>query len=177
MNTQYLLGARPFVSYALPDLGRFGGLSADAYLLSTWQRRYASRESYLSEASEAAPLFQMYGWGASLSYEPVKYVSVSVGIDHGGSVLRNGIVNTLVAHRDETELGVSVIGRYQVVLRSFRTPALGTPGAGVRTSPGESGHPPRRCGISSRAGEGPGEGRNFRLSLEARIPCARAPVL
>ncbi len=112
MNTQYLLGVLPSVTYTLPDLGSFGRLSANAYMLSTWQRRYASRETYLPEASEAAPLFQMYGWGASLTYTPVQYVSLNVGIDHGGSVLRNGIVNTFVAHRDETELGVSLTGRF-----------------------------------------------------------------
>ena len=112
MNTQYLLGVLPSVSYTLPELGSFGRLSASAYMLSTWQRRYASRETYLSTASEAAPLFQMYGWGASLSYAPLKYASISVGVDHGGSVLRNGIVNTFVAHRDETEIGVSLTGRF-----------------------------------------------------------------
>lgn len=119
MNTQYLLGGQLFAGYQVWSSERFGDVELEASGSTTYLRKYASREAYLSEASDAAPLFQQYGWGVSATYRapsrwvaPLEGLTFSLGIDHGGSVLRDGIVNTFLFHRDETELVAALSGTY-----------------------------------------------------------------
>lgn len=112
MNTRTVLSLRPWASVLLWDFQEYGKLSASADYSRSFVLRYGSRETYLSEASEAAPWFNTYGWGAALSYQPHPMLSASLSISQGGSVLRNGIVNTFAFHRDETELGLGLSARY-----------------------------------------------------------------
>ena len=48
---------------------------------------------------------QAYGWSAGMGYAPGRWGSVSLAVQHGGSLRRNGIVNPVL---DETRVLVGV---------------------------------------------------------------------
>ncbi len=125
-TTQFDTGIHGGVDYTL-ELGGAGELSAGVSAGSVWLHRYdgPSPEEAVAEArANGQPMlstsgafhneqtFQLYDYGVSLAYTPLAYVTVAVGAEQAGSVLRNGVVNTFIAHRDETEYFLSVSGRY-----------------------------------------------------------------
>jgi hypothetical protein len=116
MNTQYVFGTRGYVEFdGFPIPEKFGSVSVSADVSSNWQRRYSPRESL--EAGSVQPTswnwYQSYGWDASVGYTPKQLpVTLSMSVEHGGGVLKNGIVNTFFANRDETELVFSLSGKF-----------------------------------------------------------------
>ncbi len=102
MNTQLDTGIHGALEYGF-GVG-FGEMSLGGSVGSIWLRRYPSRDDYESEASDQAPWFQVYDYEVHVAYTPIEYATVAVSLEHAGSVLRDGVVNTFLFHRDETEL-------------------------------------------------------------------------
>ena len=121
MNTKFVTMLGGFVEYSLelpsiiPGYFSFGG-----GMNTQWLRKYDSASNYEAEKSSTGFWAQKYGWLTYVDYTPLKYVTVSLGYEHGGGVLKNGIpmygtfdtfVNS-IADRDRTEFFLSVMGRY-----------------------------------------------------------------
>lgn len=112
MNVQWELGLHGGLDWTFLETERFGSLGVGASAGSGWQRKYASRDDHESTTSDAAIWYQSYDWEAHVSYDPLQYLSLSLAVEHGGNVLRDGIVNTFFTHRDETELSFTLVGTY-----------------------------------------------------------------
>lgn len=112
MNTQVRYAARGGLDYAVLDSETFGDLGVGASAGSTWDQKYASMDDHESDTSDAAVVFQSYDWEAHVDYTPIDHLSFGVALEHGGRVLRDGIVNTFLVHRDETELAFTLSGAY-----------------------------------------------------------------
>ncbi len=123
-NTQFDTGVHAGLDYSL-DLGDIGTFDAGFSAGSVWLRRYdspsqAEQDEALRETQpmveafvdDTEQTFQAYDYEVHIGYSPVKYVSIGFGIEQGGSVLRNGVVNTFLVHRDETEFVATVSGTY-----------------------------------------------------------------
>lgn len=112
MNVQWELGTHGGLDWTFLESERFGSVGVGASAGTGWQRMYDSRDDHTSPVAESGNWNQSYDWEAHVGYDPVKYLSLGVGLEHGGSVLRDGIVNTFFVHRDETELAFTVSGNY-----------------------------------------------------------------
>jgi hypothetical protein len=112
MNIQWEVGLHAGLDWTFLESERFGSLTVGASTGSGWQRKYASRDDHESSTADAAVWQQSYDWEAHLGYDPIPHLSLGASLEHGGSVLRDGIVNTFFVHRDETELVFSLSGNY-----------------------------------------------------------------
>ena len=112
MNTQYEISGNIGADYRILKDRTWGKLSAGVSTMSTWIRRFNSRDDHSSASSDRAVWLQRYGWEAHVGYTPIKVATLSLAVDQTGSVLRDGVVNTFVAHRDETMLIFRLSGRY-----------------------------------------------------------------
>lgn len=112
MNVQWELNAHGGLDWTFLESARFGNLGIGGSAGSGWQRKYPSRDDHTSTRADTAVWSQSYDWEAHVGYDPVPFLSLGVGLEHGGSVLRDGIVNTFLTHRDETELAFTVSGTY-----------------------------------------------------------------
>lgn len=88
------------------------GIVGLSYILS-----YPSTQEYEAEMSDQNIWRQEYFWGLRLSYTPIRYVSIDIGLEHGTpvdgiDVLREGVAQTADGIRDELELVFSLWGRY-----------------------------------------------------------------
>lgn len=123
-NTQFDTGLRGGLDYSL-DLGGAGTIDAGFSVGSVWLHRYdspsqAEQDDAVHElqpmvdvyVDDTEQTFQAYDYEVHVGYTPVKYLTIGLGLEQGGSVLRDGVVNTYLFHRDETELVASVSGRY-----------------------------------------------------------------
>ncbi len=108
MNTQLVGGTSLVLGYEVFDSPRFGKVSTTVSGGSQWRRTYASRETYVGEGSDAANWSQTYGWSVGVGYAPGTWGSLSLAVQHGGPLRRNGIVNPFWGHRDETRVLVGV---------------------------------------------------------------------
>jgi hypothetical protein len=86
----------------------FGDISVGADLNTSYERHYASRESYESEASSQAIWQQAWGWDAWVAWTPMESLTASLSLERGAPVLRDGIVNLDLGHRDEIEVVASI---------------------------------------------------------------------
>jgi len=112
MNVQWELGLHGGLDWTFLETERFGSLTIGGSSGFGWQRKYASRDAHESSSADAALWSQSYDWEAHVSYDPLRYLSLSIAVEHGGNVLRDGIVNTFFTHRDETELSFTLAGTY-----------------------------------------------------------------
>jgi hypothetical protein len=123
-NVQYDTGVHVDADYTLA-LGKFGDLTAGFSTGTVWVHKYdapsnadiAADDLISGSATASLPndteqTFQTYDYEVHLAYTPLPYASLSVGLEQGGGVLRNGVVNTFLFHRDETQLVVSLSGSY-----------------------------------------------------------------
>ncbi len=110
-NTQLDIRVGGGVGYSM-ELGSAGTIGTSFGAGTQWYRRYDSIDDHVSETSDAGFWGQVFDYGWSLDYTPLKYVTVSAALEHGSSVLRSGIVNPIAFHRDETELAFTVSGSY-----------------------------------------------------------------
>jgi hypothetical protein len=144
MNVQWELGLHGGLDWTFLETERFGSLGVGASAGSGWQRKYASRDDHESTTSPMSAIwYQSYDWEAHVWVTtPLQYLSLSLAVEHGGNVLRDGIVNTFFTHRDETELARSpLVGNVLSTGRgappsapgSFRRRGGTRPGSGVRT--------------------------------------------
>ena len=104
MNTQWATGARVGMSGQLLDHQAWGGVALMLGLSSQWSRGYASQASYSSPVSDTSQWRQGLGWQVQLRYTPMPWAAVLLGMQHGGQLRRNGVVNPIFAHRDQTRL-------------------------------------------------------------------------
>lgn len=112
MNTQLRWEVRGGVDYTLFDSETAGMLAIGGSSGSTWDLKYASRDDHESASSDRQVLLQSYDWEGHVVYRPLSFLRATVSIEHGGRVLRDGIVNTFFVHRDETELAFTLSGHY-----------------------------------------------------------------
>ena len=121
MNTKYLARAGGFMDYTL-EAGEWlpGYFSLGAGVDSTWYGKYESASDFESAASSTRYWKQSYGWHTYLDYTPWQELTVSLGYEHGGSVLKNGIpfygnMGTFlgrIVDRDRTEFFMNLTARY-----------------------------------------------------------------
>jgi hypothetical protein len=112
LNTQLSIGAGLGLAYRVLEDDEIGDIDLGLGGNTTTVKRYPSREAFEAETSDQEPWFQSYGWYLSASYRPIEAITVSVALEQGGPVLRDGIVNTFLLKREETELVFGVTGRY-----------------------------------------------------------------
>jgi hypothetical protein len=112
MNTQVRYAVRGGLDYQVLDSSTFGNLAVGASAGSTWDQKYASRDAFTSDESDQVYVSENYDWEFHIEYAPVDYLSAGIALEHGGRVLRDGIVNTFLVHRDETELAFTLSGSY-----------------------------------------------------------------
>ena len=112
MATQFELGTNLGVDYALFKFEHWGTISAGGSTGTSWHKQYASRDDHESATSDQDMWNQHYGWEAHASYEPFAALSINMTLDQSGSVLRNGVVNTFLAKREETQLITTISARY-----------------------------------------------------------------
>jgi hypothetical protein len=112
MNTRVRYSIHAGVDYALLESPGLGNIGVGASAGTEYDQLYASRESYTSSESDQSVIQQNYDWEAHLQYAPFKNISVAAAIEHGGPVLRDGIVNTFFFHREETEMAFTLAGSY-----------------------------------------------------------------
>jgi len=112
MNTQVKWGGRFGADYTAIESERFGDFGFGFSTATYWHKRYASRDDHIARTADQAPVLQVYDWEVHAGYMPWEFVSIDVSVEHGGGVLRDGIVNTFLTHRDETELAFMVTGLY-----------------------------------------------------------------
>lgn len=112
MNTQIVLGNRLNAAVTLFKSETFGRAAFSASSGLRWFKKYASTDHHESATADAALWNQSLTWSAALTYTPIRYLTVSIGADHGTSFRRNGIVNPFVVHRDSTELSLGLVGNY-----------------------------------------------------------------
>lgn len=125
-NVQFDTGAHLGVDYTLA-LGDFGEVTAGLSGGSVWVHKYDARtDAELQEeidrfdigsarpslSNDTDQNFQTYDYEVHVAYTPLKYATLTVAMEQGGGVLRSGVVNTFLFHRDETQLVVSLSGRY-----------------------------------------------------------------
>ncbi len=123
-NVQYDTGVQAGVDYTLA-LGAFGDLTAGFSGGSVWVRKYDApsnsdiddRDLIPGNATASLPndteqTFQTYDYEVHLAYTPISFATLTVALEQGGGVLRNGVVNTFLFHRDETQLVVALSGTY-----------------------------------------------------------------
>ncbi|MBI4807208.1 MAG: hypothetical protein HY795_18495 [Desulfovibrio sp.] len=93
------LGFAEYTMFEVGDLSVSGGL--DAYTI--WYLGYA--------VGGHAAWTQDFGWDLYLSTSYGPHLTFDVSLEHGGSVLRDGIRNPIFLHRDQTELVFALSGR------------------------------------------------------------------
>jgi hypothetical protein len=111
MNIRIDTGVRGGIDYGLLNFGKAGRIGIGASAGTTYVRKYDSREAYASENSDQGVWLQVYDWEAHLTYS-ILMLNFALSIEQGGNVLRNGVVNTFFAHRDETELVFSAFAMF-----------------------------------------------------------------
>jgi hypothetical protein len=112
MNTQWVSGTSVGLSSTLLDESNWGRLTLALGLNSRWSRRYASRATYESAQSDTNHWSQGFGWNTRLSYTPRQWVTAHVGLQHGSPLRRNGIINPILIHRDQTQIDTGISFTY-----------------------------------------------------------------
>ena len=112
LNTRLVLGGALRGNVDIWEWKSWGKLRGGVEGSCSWVLKYPSRDSYEASVSDQAPWFQGYGWATYLDYAPRSYVSFRLALEQGGNVLREGIVNTFLFHRDETELSFGATFTY-----------------------------------------------------------------
>ncbi len=112
MNTQYVFGLEPSASFRVFEHSRYGTVSVSADASRLLVKKYGSRETYLSGSSDAQLWLHRYGWGLGVSYRPKQWLSASLSVSQNANVLRDGLVNVVPLHRDETQLLLGVSGHF-----------------------------------------------------------------
>ncbi|HEY3447779.1 MAG TPA: hypothetical protein VGK67_15595 [Myxococcales bacterium] len=108
MNTRFTMQAIPYLDAEVLKLGKYGTINVELDVWWVWALLYPSRDGYVADASSQSAWRQNYGWDLGIAYHPKPWAKVTVSLEHGGSVLRDGIVNTFFTHRDETELAATL---------------------------------------------------------------------
>jgi hypothetical protein len=104
--TQYQVATALLVDYALADFGEaWGRMDAGGGVSWAWQNTYDSIDGHDAWRQD-------YGWDVYLFYTPRAWLSMGVSLEQGAPVLRDGRVNTVLFHRDETELVFTVQATY-----------------------------------------------------------------
>lgn len=111
MNVQIDTGVRAGADYAMVRFEKAGSIGIGASTGTTYVKKYDSRESYTSDASDQGVWLQVYDWEAHVTYSVSKF-NFAVSVEQGGNVLRNGVVNTFFTQRDETELVFSAFAMF-----------------------------------------------------------------
>ncbi|MBI2377009.1 MAG: hypothetical protein HYV07_23615 [Deltaproteobacteria bacterium] len=111
MNDQLVLSGVLFAEVAIVEHGDLA-LSAGVDAHTTYTKKYPSRESYESDRSDQSVWLEDYGWDAYISLAYGTHLTFDISLEHGGPVLRDGIVNLFFTHRDETELVFAITGRH-----------------------------------------------------------------
>ena len=112
MNTQLDFGASLGADYLIGQTAIFSTYRLGASLGTSYAKRYSSTEEFESLLSDQSFWNQLYRWEAHAVYTPTFQFSVSLSVEHNSGVRRNGIVNMFFAHRDETEVVLTLSGRY-----------------------------------------------------------------
>jgi hypothetical protein len=112
MNTQWEAGAHGGLDYTFWKTGLVGDLSLGASGGSTWYRKFDSRDDHDSATSDQGFVQQLYDWEAHVAWQFLPRLGLTVSLEQGGPVLRDGIVNTFFVQRDETELAFTLAGAY-----------------------------------------------------------------
>lgn len=111
MNVQLDTGVRGGGDYTIYSDAAIGSFGIGASAGTTYFRNYDSRDGFESEFSDQGAWNQVYDWEAHVTYS-VAMFNFAFSVEHGGNVLRNGVVNTFFAHRDETELVLSAFAAF-----------------------------------------------------------------
>lgn len=111
MNVQLDTGVRGGLDYSFYSHKTIGSFGVGASAGTTYFRNYDSRDGFESEFSDQGAWNQVYDWEAHLTYSVLMF-NFALSIEHGGNVLRNGVVNTFIAHRDETEMVLSAFAAF-----------------------------------------------------------------
>ena len=111
MNVQIDTGVRAGIDYTAIRFEKAGSIGVGTSTGTTYIRKYDSRESFTSEQSDQGVWLQVYDWEAHVTYS-VSMFNFAVSVEQGGNVLRNGVVNTFFAQRDETELVFSAFAMF-----------------------------------------------------------------
>lgn len=111
MNVQLDTGIRGGLDYTVYRNKSIGSFGVGASAGTTYFKNYDSREGYESQFSDQGAWGQVYDWEAHVTYS-VKMFNFAVSVEQGGNVLRNGVVNTFFAHRDETEMVLSAFAMF-----------------------------------------------------------------
>ncbi|MEZ4468762.1 MAG: hypothetical protein R3F43_31110 [bacterium] len=107
MNTQLDTGLSAGIDYAILDSKTYGRIGVGVGAGTNYVRKYDSRESYESDASDQGVWYQQYDWEAHVGYG-YSVFDLGFSVEQGGNVLRDGVVNTFFVHRDETQLAFTL---------------------------------------------------------------------
>ena len=112
MNTQWELGLHGGVDWIFLKTSAVGDFGVGASAGSTWNRKFDSRDDYDASTSDQGYVQQIYDWEGHATWQFLPQLGLTVAVEHGGPVLRDGIVNTFFVQRDETELSFTLAGAY-----------------------------------------------------------------
>ncbi|MBI5510208.1 MAG: hypothetical protein HY903_15740 [Deltaproteobacteria bacterium] len=112
MNTQLVFGPSFGLEYTVLEHPGYGTVTVGGDVFDSNAKHYASRESYDATISSQSFWYQDYGWDGYVTYAPWQHTTFVLTLMQGGPVLRDGIVNTFLAKREETELYFWVIATY-----------------------------------------------------------------
>lgn len=112
LNRRFTLGAFLLASWTPLSFETFGDLSIGGTLSSAWVLRYPANSDFESAASSTNASNQDLGWSVFLSWSPIPIAWVSVALEQGAWLLREGVVSFTPFHRDQTELTLTVGVRY-----------------------------------------------------------------
>ncbi len=112
-NYQFIASLGPAVEYGLelPEPW-VGEIIAGSYLAWTYVMENNSRAGGVAEASSHGSWRQDRGWGVFVEYAPYEFLKAVLSLEQNSLVARDGIVNLVPFHRDETDFVFSVTGTY-----------------------------------------------------------------
>lgn len=102
MNTQWVTDTRLSLDSQILDSSTWGTLSLGMGVNALLSRRYGSRDTFESRRSDTRLWTQGYGWRTRINYSPRGWLTIGLGVSHGGQLRRNGVINPTLAHRDQT---------------------------------------------------------------------------
>lgn len=111
-NVQAQFTSALAADYNIATFGDWGSLDTGADIRTAWEKTYPSQDTHASSTSSRNFWRQDYGFDCYLSYTPKGWLSLSVSLEQGAPVLRDGIVNVRIPNRDETELVFTVAGTF-----------------------------------------------------------------
>lgn len=107
LNTQLDFGVRGGLDYDLISSKRFGSWSAGLSMGTAYARAYDARDPTGQD-----PWSQAYDWEVHTFYNPLPFLLMGLTLQQGAPLLRGGVANAVLFHRDETEwaatLGVTL---------------------------------------------------------------------